>query len=260
MKKQMKYGLIIVLLLFLSACSGNNNEKKSSQKEETEKQETVIYVTRHGETLFNQMKKVQGWSDTPLTSSGEEIAEKLGDGLQKKNIVFKKVYTSDSGRARETAQKILEAYPNPPEMVEDKQLRELFFGSFEGDLDEEMWGKAAKTLGYPDEAALKEHLSELGLEKVTAAMAENDQTGQFETYDHVRKRMQAELIKIAKATEKDGGGNVLVVSHGMAITALLSDWTDEETDRPLPNAGISKLHYQNGRFTVESVGDTSFIE
>lgn len=252
--------MMVVAMLFLTACTSEGGKEESAGTQGTKKQETVIYVTRHGETLFNQMKKVQGWSDTPLTSAGEEIAEKLGKGLKEEKIEFTTAYTSDAGRARATAKKILDAYPKAPEATEDEQLRELFFGTFEGDLDEEMWGKAAKTLGYADESELKQHLPELGLEKITAAMAENDETGQFESYAKVRKRMQDAITKIAEETEKNGGGNVLVVSHGMAITALLSDWTDEDTDRPLPNASISKLHYKDGKFTVESVGDTSFIE
>lgn len=29
-----------------------------------------IYLVRHGQTLFNQQKKVQGWCDSPLTQEG----------------------------------------------------------------------------------------------------------------------------------------------------------------------------------------------
>lgn len=91
-------------------------------------------------------------------------------------------------------------------------------------------------------------------------MAENDEPRQFETYDTVRKRMQKEVTKIAEETSEEGVGNLLIVSHGMAITVLLSDWTEEDTDRPLSNASILKVIYKDGKFTVESVGDTSFIE
>ncbi|WP_165437759.1 histidine phosphatase family protein, partial [Streptococcus ruminantium] len=30
----------------------------------------TIYLMRHGETLFNTQKRVQGWSDSPLTEKG----------------------------------------------------------------------------------------------------------------------------------------------------------------------------------------------
>lgn len=27
---------------------------------------TEVYLIRHGETMFNQLNKVQGWADSPL--------------------------------------------------------------------------------------------------------------------------------------------------------------------------------------------------
>lgn len=270
MKKIKLVGLLLTSLVLVAGCSVTNDKETSSTdnkseivtKDKSEKSgEVVFYITRHGKTLFNEMKKVQGWSDTPLTEPGVEVAKKLGEGLKAENITFDKVYSSDSGRAIETTKLITKTTQDKKtEIIQDKNLRELYFGKFEGDLDEYMWGEAAKTLGYENEEAVKKDIKELGLEKITNAMAENDETNQFETYDTVRKRMQKEVTKIAEETSKEGGGNVLIVSHGMAITALLSDWTDEDTDRPLPNASISKVVYKDGTFTVETVGDTSFIE
>lgn len=31
---------------------------------------TEVYLVRHGETMFNQLNKVQGWCDSPLTVKG----------------------------------------------------------------------------------------------------------------------------------------------------------------------------------------------
>lgn len=50
-----------------------------------------IYITRHGETLYNIMNCVQGWVDSPLTDLGTGLATKLGVGL--KNIEFEAVFT-----------------------------------------------------------------------------------------------------------------------------------------------------------------------
>ena len=30
----------------------------------------TLYLMRHGETLFNSQHRIQGWSDSPLTSKG----------------------------------------------------------------------------------------------------------------------------------------------------------------------------------------------
>jgi len=78
------------------------------------------------------MKKVQGWSDTPLTPRGIKIARLLGKGL--KNIDFVAAYSSDSGRAVETAEIILNESGNKQiKLYRDKRLREWGFGSLEGE-------------------------------------------------------------------------------------------------------------------------------
>ena len=33
-----------------------------------------LYLMRHGQTLFNEQKKIQGWCDSPLTELGKEQA------------------------------------------------------------------------------------------------------------------------------------------------------------------------------------------
>lgn len=58
-----------------------------------------VYLVRHGKTMFNTSRRVQGWSDTPLTNEGIEVAEFLGRGLRE--IPFDAVYTSDRGRTIE---------------------------------------------------------------------------------------------------------------------------------------------------------------
>ena len=30
----------------------------------------TLYMMRHGQTLFNELKRMQGWSDSPLTDLG----------------------------------------------------------------------------------------------------------------------------------------------------------------------------------------------
>lgn len=41
-----------------------------------------IYLVRHGQTLFNQQKKVQGWCDSPLTQEGIQQAIAVSKTLQ----------------------------------------------------------------------------------------------------------------------------------------------------------------------------------
>lgn len=67
--------------------------------------ETTLYIVRHGKPMFNTIERVQGWCDTPLTKQGQEGIHYLGRGL--KNVDFSFAYSSDSGRAIETARIIL---------------------------------------------------------------------------------------------------------------------------------------------------------
>ncbi|TQR15623.1 histidine phosphatase family protein [Psychrobacillus soli] len=38
----------------------------------------ILYITRHGETVWNTQKRMQGWSDSELTEKGISNAVSLG--------------------------------------------------------------------------------------------------------------------------------------------------------------------------------------
>ena len=38
----------------------------------------VFYMMRHGQTLFNLRRKIQGWCDSPLTDFGRAHAQAAG--------------------------------------------------------------------------------------------------------------------------------------------------------------------------------------
>lgn len=40
--------------------------------------ETTIYLIRHGETLWNRERRIQGHQDVPLSETGLEQARRLG--------------------------------------------------------------------------------------------------------------------------------------------------------------------------------------
>lgn len=63
---------------------------------------TKIYLVRHGKTMFNTIGRAQGWSDTPLTTVGEEGIRELGLGFKHENIIFNEAFSSDSGRTLQT--------------------------------------------------------------------------------------------------------------------------------------------------------------
>lgn len=262
MKKQIgKVGILcIAVLLILAGCGSGQGAKDANGSKKTE-QDVVIYVTRHGKTMLNQEKRVQGFADSPLIDSGTEVAKQLGKGL--KGTHFDAVYSSDSGRARETADAILETQGQKHlKLHESKKLREVCFGKYEGDLDANMWGDIAKQLGYPDQPTLMKAISaqRVTIEQSLEKLQKLDDTGMAETYPAVRNRMQQELTKVAKKQADQGGGNVLLVSHGMAIGALISNLTDDYHGEPFENASVTKIRYKHGKFHVESINDMSYVE
>lgn len=65
----------------------------------------TIYFVRHGQTLLNQFRRMQGWVDSPLTKRGESQAAKVGDQL--KDLQFNLAVSSDMMRAIHTLDIIL---------------------------------------------------------------------------------------------------------------------------------------------------------
>ncbi|NUF49744.1 histidine phosphatase family protein [Gilliamella sp. ESL0250] len=223
--------------------------------------DTYLYVTRHGKTMFNNVHRAQGWSDTPLTKPGVEVAEQLGRGL--KDVKFISAYSSDLGRARQTARIVLETKGDKVQINEMEGLRETCFGDYEGDLDPNMWNPAAKYLGYESDKDLMDDMAKgkVTLKKMMNAIAAVEKSGEAEDYNKVKTRMQASLKTIAESAKAQGGGNVLVVSHGMAIMAMVEEWLDTPITTGLGNASVTKIRYtDDGKFIVESLGDMSYVE
>jgi probable phosphoglycerate mutase len=211
--------------------------------------------------MFNTVHRAQGWADTPLTAPGVQVAEQLGRGL--KDVHFVAAYSSDAGRARETARLVLDNNGQKNLAIsESPLLREVCFGVYEGALDEEMWGDAGKALGY---SSYEEFMAGFGAGKTTlaeamAAIKQVDTSGAAEDMPTVQARMQQELDIIAKAIAKKGGGNVLVVAHGMSILAMIDNMTDlRPAGGQLENASVTKIIYKNGTYTVEEVGSLDYV-
>lgn len=87
-----------------------------------------VYMIRHGQTLFNVLRRKQGWCDSPLTELGIEQARQAGAYFREQGIQFDHVYSSTSERCCDTTELIVPGVPY--ERV--KGLKEWNFGKFEG--------------------------------------------------------------------------------------------------------------------------------
>jgi phosphoserine phosphatase len=95
---------------------------------------TKIYLVRHGETDWNQERRVLGWSSTPLNEKGIAQAKALADLIPFFKI--NKIYTSPLPRAFQTAQILASALNNSP--IEERSFIEANIGSWEGRLWNEL--------------------------------------------------------------------------------------------------------------------------
>ena len=90
-----------------------------------------IYVVRHGQTEWNREGRIQGGTDNPLNNTGREQATTLGRTLA--DVRVDAVYTSSHQRARQTAA----VFEGRAPIVAMDELRERFFGKFEGANDKD---------------------------------------------------------------------------------------------------------------------------
>lgn len=207
----------------------------------------TFYLVRHGETLLNARNRAQGWTDSPLTRTGEETAAELGRRL--KETAFDAAYTSDMRRAVQTAGLILAQQENPPAVQTDARLREWCLGALEAEHNQSMLQKIAGWLGgSPSFAELNRRLPE-----VAQAIYEHDTTGMAEPFSAIADRLSGALGAIAHSVEQSGGGRVLLVTHAFAMKTLLYLFARERLYKmdKVRNAEIFRLRYDGGRYTFE---------
>jgi len=155
-----------------------------------------IYLVRHGETVWNVEKRLQGWKDSPLTDNGLRSAKRLAKRLQ--GIRLDRVFSSDQKRALITAEIIAKDRGIPIEVL--SSLRELNFGSWEG-----MTISEIETL-YP----LEYSTYKTDPDRYISVGGENIE----QLFDRASKALET----IGSCGEE----NVLVVTHGVTIRALMT--------------------------------------
>lgn len=87
-----------------------------------------ILLTRHGQTEWNVLKKVQGKADIELNEKGKEQAKETAKKL--KNVEIDIIISSPLKRARQTADIINEEKKLP--IIIDDRISKRDFGEFEG--------------------------------------------------------------------------------------------------------------------------------
>lgn len=203
------------------------------------------------------MDRVQGWSDTPLTDEGKQVAVDLGKGL--KDLKLDAIYSSDAGRAIETANIILtESSQTNVELVPLENFREMYFGKYEGDPNPVMWDDILEFIAVKDMETLLaggHHFQE-----IIDTIAALDETGEAESWNAYSKRLQAGLDYVVEEALEKEDTDVMIVSHGMSIGSILSMIDDTQEIVHVANSSITKIVYEDGNYTIESINDLSYAE
>ena len=201
-----------------------------------------FYLVRHGQTEWNQNKRMQGWQDSPLTADGIRQAEAAARELQP--VDFCAACVSPTGRARRTIGILLDGLnanraDSPGRgvlapVIHDG-LAELGLGAWEGSsYADDREGKNPDPLRHAFWNAPETFDG-------SAIGAEN--------FQQVTNRVLNALDTIADSVKT---GTVLVVSHTIAIRSVLNhflglpiaDFWQEPSIRP---CGVSILNWQSRR-------------
>jgi probable phosphoglycerate mutase len=203
-----------------------------------------VYLVRHGETVWNAERRIQGQSDSPLTEKGEHQAWQVGERV--KHLGITHIIASDLGRTRRTAEIIADACGCSVTL--DPRLRELNMGVLEKrpldglTAEEEQW-RATLVNG-----------------------TEGGRIPEGESMTEMATRMHAALNA---CLDLPAGSRPLLVSHGMALGALVSTILGlpayAERRLRLRNCSLSRVDYQQSAWLaegwiVETAGDISHLD
>jgi probable phosphoglycerate mutase len=191
-----------------------------------------LYLVRHGQSLGNVARRLQGWSDSGLSPLGQAQAVATGQHLARlvaaTGVAPAALYSSDTPRAWETARLIGQVLGLPP--IPEPGLREQHFGAVEDTLAEQ-WQAL-----YPDLLPRWRDRTDLDFGWPGG-----------ETRRTVRDRVTA---AIAAMLARHPGGPIIAVSHGGPIRAYLTSavtrvpaLAEADLTRDVGNCSITHVHF-----------------
>lgn len=215
-----------------------------------------FYVVRHGLTEYNVSGKIQGWCDAPLTPEGVDKAIELGKVLS--SVRFDAAFSSDLYRAVHTKQLILKENQQPPkENRELPELREMNFGNVEAKPFMPLFEEIAKEHGYQDAQSL---IHEVPMLERLGYLYDPKKNPEAESTDKMLSRVRNAFLDLGRLASQQGIGRVLIVTHGVVITAALKALTDSSEgamSTSVPNVSVTRLQYSDDQFIARYVGITA---
>ena len=196
-------------------------------------------LIRHGETVWNHERRMQGHVDSPLSEKGLRQAQRLAQRM--KEFEFTALYSSDSGRAHATARCIADLTGHT--LIVEPRLRERNFGVFEGLTGPEMQEQHPEAYGR-----FKNREPDYAMPGGESALAFRDRA--LACLDEIAARHPDELV--------------VVVTHGLVCDVAYRAAYGMELMAPryfeLVNAGINRFRFDGSAWHVEVWGDAAHLE
>jgi len=199
---------------------------------------TEIILIRHGETEWNSQQRMQGHSNSDLSSVGQAQIQALGQWM--KNLPFDHIYSSDSLRAKQTAEAITQFSGH--ELKIDLRLREKNLGVFEGLTSEEARERHPEVFRLFKTAGSKYVIDE-------GESTQQLQDRALEIVDEIRIKHPEE--------------HVLLVTHGGFIRVVMKHSLGLSLETPtrflIRNTGVFRLVWED-KWIVSQMGGVSHLE
>lgn len=197
-----------------------------------------LYLLRHGESDWNLTGKVQGSKDSELTEKGVEQARLAGARLKVESIGS--IYASPLKRAKLTAEVVGAELGVSPKVDED--FKEMCFGHWEGRL-----------------------LSEVAEQNGEEYMLWKKRPHEFKVDgSEVLSEVQDRMLKaIDRIRQSDSSENVLLVSHGTAIKAMILGLLGIDLSKygnfSISNTGITMIEFGDYNTVMRYFNDTGHL-
>ena len=191
----------------------------------------------------------------------DKIADAVKAGERLKGLTFAAAYCSDTTRAQQTAEKILdinEAAGNPrPALVTDMHFREQFYGYYEG-LDMAMaWYAAGAPHGVK---TYNQIVEKFGLGASRDFLKEADPFHDAESDEEYWTRVEGAFRLIADNPNLKDGDDVLQISHGNTLLSLGHRFGGPDLDlneRPA-NGSVTVIDFDTDKPFGEAVTIVSY--
>ena len=201
---------------------------------------TRLFIVRHTETIGNVEKRLTGRQDYEITEKGKMLIQKLTRELE--SIKFDKIYSSTSGRAIKTVERI--AQKQNLKIEKSSELCEMYFGKY----DSWKWEDVNKI--QPEIKQTQNEINEIvGIPRQ-------------ESMEETANRIYNYILKILKENE---GKTILVSSHGVAIEAFLRKIENikfryEKEKFCQYNVAINELEYEDDKFKIIRLADIEYLK